>query len=253
MKKDGHYILPLPLKNSTITLPNNRNSALHRMNTLKKKCQRQQQFFEDYKAFMNEMITKGYASKSTASIPDGKTWYIPHFGIYDPNKPGKIRVVFDCSAQFKGTSLNQHLMSGPDLTSQLVGVLLRFRQKEVAFMADIEKMFYRVVVQEIQRNLLRFLWWRDSNFNQEPQDYHMNVHLFGTVSSPSCTIYALKRTAKDFGSQDTKEIQAIKRDFDLDDLLKSVSTTSEGVNQDRRPATNREGPGRCMENPKRKF
>ena len=85
------------------------------------------------------MITKGYASKSTASTLDGKTWYIPHFGIYDPNKPGKIRVVFDRSAQFKGTSLNQHLMSGPDLTNQLVGVFLRFRQEEVAFMADIEK------------------------------------------------------------------------------------------------------------------
>ena len=28
----------------------------------------------------------------------GKTWYLPHNGIYHPNKPGKIRVMFDLSA-----------------------------------------------------------------------------------------------------------------------------------------------------------
>ena len=31
----------------------------------------------------------------------GKTWYIPHHGVYHPSKPGKIRVVFDRSAEFQ--------------------------------------------------------------------------------------------------------------------------------------------------------
>ena len=52
----------------------------------------------------------------------------------------KLRVVFDASAKFAGILLNEHL-SGPDLTNNLIGVLLRFRQEEVAFMFDIECMF----------------------------------------------------------------------------------------------------------------
>ena len=41
-------------------------------------------------------------------------------------------------------SFNQELMSGPDLTNQIVGILLRFREGRVAFMADIEAIFYQV-------------------------------------------------------------------------------------------------------------
>ena len=60
-------------------------------------------------------------------------------------KRDKIRVVFDCSAEYKGEALNKHLLQGPDLTSKLVGVLSRFRQEPVAFMADIEAMFLQVM------------------------------------------------------------------------------------------------------------
>ena len=34
-----------------------------------------------------------------------------------PSKPGKIRVVLGCSAEFEVRSINQELLSGPDLTN----------------------------------------------------------------------------------------------------------------------------------------
>lgn len=49
-------------------------------------------------------------------------WYVPHHGIYHPHKPGKIRVVFDCSAKYQGKSFNDLLLSSPDLTNTLFGV-----------------------------------------------------------------------------------------------------------------------------------
>lgn len=55
-----------------------------------------------------------------------------------------------------------HLLQGPDLTSKLTGVLTRFKEEKVAFMADVEKIFFQVkVAKEDQKdqNFLCFLWW----------------------------------------------------------------------------------------------
>ena len=95
------------------------------------------------------MVAKGYAQRvpnDRLEGSSGKVWYLPHHLVYHPKKPQKIRVVFDCSARHEGTSLNDQLMSGPDLTNSLVGVLTRFRQDRVTFMADVEAMFYQVRV-----------------------------------------------------------------------------------------------------------
>ena len=113
---------------------------------------------------MREVIEKGYAERVPAEellLDNCQIWYIPHHGVYHPKKPGKIRVVFDASAEFKGTSLNRHLLPGPDLTNNLTGVLSRFWKEPVAFMCDIEGMFHQVGVNKEHRNLLRFLWWED--------------------------------------------------------------------------------------------
>ena len=113
---------------------------------------------EDYIALMNDIFIKGYAKKAEQDhCNKGRLWYIPHHGVYHPKKPNKIRVVFDCSAQFENTSLNKELLQGTELANTLVGVLIRFRKEVVAFTADIEAMFYQVHVPEDQQSFLRFL------------------------------------------------------------------------------------------------
>ena len=69
---------------------------------------------------------------------------------------------------YHGESLNDHLLQGPDLTSKLTGVLTRFREERVAFMADIEKMFYRAKVKKADQDFLRFLWWPNGILTKEP-------------------------------------------------------------------------------------
>ena len=72
-------------------------------------------------------MSKGHGTESTAAAENGKSWYLPHHEVYNRNKPGKTRIVFDVSAEFQGTSINKSLLPGPDLDSQIVDVLLRFR------------------------------------------------------------------------------------------------------------------------------
>ena len=47
-------------------------------------------------------------------VSPGKTWYLPHHNVVNVNKPAKTRTVFDCAAEFAGTSLNKegHSCSG---------------------------------------------------------------------------------------------------------------------------------------------
>lgn len=190
-REDGHYEMPLPLKDPNTKLPNNRDMALHRLKQLKRRFASDAKYQNDYVTFMNTVIQSGYAEEvPTESKGDNEdsqqVWYIPHHGVYHPKKPNKIRVVFDCSAKFKGESLNKHLLQGPDMTNNLTGVLCRFRKEPVALMCDVEGMFHQVKVNEECRDLLRFLWWKNGDTSSEPREYRMTVHLFGATSSPGC-------------------------------------------------------------------
>ena len=39
-------------------------------------------------------------------------------------------------------------MKGPDLLNNLFGVVLRFREREVAVVGDISKMYHRILIPE---------------------------------------------------------------------------------------------------------
>ena len=38
---------------------------------------------------MEEIISKGYIKESQATPKDYREWYLPHHGVYQPNKPEK--------------------------------------------------------------------------------------------------------------------------------------------------------------------
>ena len=113
-----------------------------------------------YKGRIQELLDKGYAEKvldeELGAIP-GRTWYLPHHNVVDENKPEKLRIPFDCAATFGGTSLNKEVSQGPEVTNNLVGVLLRFREGQVAVMGAIEGMFHQVRMPPKHRDALGFL------------------------------------------------------------------------------------------------
>ncbi len=226
------YTLKLPLKKPDVLLPNNFAVAKQRMLGLRRRFVNNPTLHREYSSFLNGVIGKGYAElvpQQQLQNGSGKVWHIPHHSVYHPRK-GSLRVVFDCGATFKGTSLNSELLQGPNLTSSLLGVLTRFRQEPVAIMGDIQAMFHQVKVAEQDRDLLRFLWWPQGDMSRELQDYRMTVHLFGAVSSPSCASYALRRTADDNKSDFSAEtVQAVKQNFYVDDLLLSLGSEKEAI------------------------
>ena len=56
------------------------------------------------------------------------------------------------------------------------------------------------------------------------------VHLFGGVCSPSCANFALKKTAEDNKTSfDPEIVHTVKRNFYVDDCLKSVTSDKSAI------------------------
>ncbi|KAL4004275.1 signal-regulatory protein delta [Sarotherodon galilaeus] len=230
-KEDGHLEMPLPFKQSRPELPNNKLCAVQRLMCLEKKLKRDQKYRTDYMNFMKDIISRGEAEKVPEEELDKQSaWYIPHHGVYHPQKPEKLRVVFDCSARFQDMSLNDHLLTGPELTNTLVGILCRFRKGPVAIMCDVERMFHQFHVKPEDQVYLRFLWWENGNLESPPSVFRMKVHLFGAASSPGCANFGLKHLAtegQDRFNQST--VKFIRRNFYVDDGLVSVRSDAEAI------------------------
>ena len=94
-KMGNHDQIPLPLRDEKMSLPKNRSATEKRLMYLKKRFQRDPKFHGDYKKFMEEIISKGYAKELQATPKDVREWYLRHHRVYYPNLSGKIRVVFD--------------------------------------------------------------------------------------------------------------------------------------------------------------
>jgi len=228
--ENGHYQLPIPFRSENVRLPDSYPMALGRLKGLQKRLIRDPELHRQYVRSMDTLFEKGYAeivNDSPNDDADSVIWYIPHHPVVTPKK---VRIVFDCAAQVNGTSLNRVVMQGPDVSSGLIGVLLRFRLGPVAIMADIESMFHQVRVTPKNRDALRFLWWPDGKLGIDPKTYRMTAHLFGGTWSPACCGFALQRVADDYGGNYSEETaNTIRRNFYVDDCLRAVDSVQEAT------------------------
>nr|XP_046258521.1 uncharacterized protein LOC124066300 [Scatophagus argus] len=224
------WVAPLPFRNPRRRLPNNREYAMSRFKSLRRTLDKRPEMKSHFTEFMQKIFHNHHAELAPPLQEGKECWYLPSFGIYHPQKPGQIRVVFDSSAQYDGVSLNDVLLSGPDLNNSLLGVLMRFRKDPVAITADIQQMFHCFLVREDCRDFLRFLWHRDNDLSKEVIDFRMRVHVFGNSPSPAVATYGLRGAAREEEREYDNEVrQFVERDFYVDDALKSFPTEEEAV------------------------
>jgi hypothetical protein len=223
---NNRYEVPMLWKSPDNQFPNNYSQARKRYDLLVKRLRADTNMYTMYKTVIDQHLANGYARKLTAqevNEASSRRWYLPHFGVTNPNKPGKVRVVKDAAAEFRGNSLNKNLVTGPDLLNSLIGVLIRFRRDAVAIGGDIEGMYNQVKVKEGDSDSLCFLWNDDIFSNDPPYVLQMQVHLMGAKDSMTCCCYALQRTARDNSHLISPlAYETILKNFYADDLLRSV-------------------------------
>ena len=139
------------------TLPNNYFSDLVQLESLERRLVKDPQLKESYSKKIREDFQKGYiirVDKSECFRTDNRReQYVIH-----PHKPGKVRRVLNGAAKCHGQSLNNALLTGPDLLQSLIHILFSFRQFPKAVSADIEGMFLQVGVIPKDQPSIHLLW-----------------------------------------------------------------------------------------------
>ena len=232
MEKTSRYTgdrweIGLLWRKDDLTIPNSKPIALRLLKLLEKRLDCDEAYANLYYKEMQRLFECGYAEVVNDFEKEPKRcWYVPHFGVTNVNKPGKVRLVFDAAAKSGSTSLNDLLLTGPDLLKTLLGVLMRFRQYAYAFSTDIRDMFMKINIISEDSDAQRFLW-RGHDRKGEPKMCKMNVVLFGAKSSPSTAIFIKNKNARLFSSKYPDSCNKVINNCYMDDYLDSCKTAYE--------------------------
>uniref|UniRef100_A0A5S6QHU9 Peptidase A2 domain-containing protein n=1 Tax=Trichuris muris TaxID=70415 RepID=A0A5S6QHU9_TRIMR len=153
---NGRYECAMLWKTARKEMQDSLHTANARFEGLERRFRRNPDFARRYADVIDEYLRMGYAKQVPLVNDPCDCWFLPHHAVESPSKPGKTRIVFDASARSNGISLNDMLLTGPDMLTDLFGLLLRFREYPVPVSADIAKMFHQVLVPERDQMMLPF-------------------------------------------------------------------------------------------------
>ena len=139
------------------------------------------------------------------------------------------------SSKQSGPSLNECLHSGTSLTTPLFDVLLRFRVFKYAFSSDIEKAFLQIILNEHDRDFVRFIWYKDLetlNFTnrttREIGYYRLCRVIFGVTSSPFLMCATLLKHMESY-LFDPEFVDKLIASLHMDDLISGSNSLSVAV------------------------
>jgi len=215
------YVVPLLWKRDTPGLNSNYNQAVKRLKSVERQLRRNPEKAEAYKSVINQYVEKGYAEEVKETDDQSKkVRYLPHHAVFREDKrTTKCRVVFDASArEDQDASLNDCILSGPAFQPNLVSVLLPFRKPKIALMADLEKMFLQIKVDEKDQDVLRYVW-RDLKSDDAPGIYRLQRLAFGVNCSPFLAIATIQHHAKECKEEFPAASMEVLSNMYVDDCL----------------------------------
>lgn len=223
---DGRYIVRLPLRENA-QLGESRNTALHRFTQTERRLQSNEHLRSAYIDFMREYISLGHMKLAKPS--DQLRYFIPHHAVFkDSSTTTKVRVVFDASAKSSnGYALNEIMLIGPKIQNDLSVTLLRWRKFPIAFIADVEKMYRQIMVNESDHHL-QHIFWRESP--QAPlREYALQTVTYGTSCAPYLAVRTLQQLANDHKHTHSAAAKIAREDFYVDDLMSGAYNTDAAI------------------------
>ena len=231
-KKGNQWMVPYPWRKDPRLLPDNHVQAEKILESTEKRLAKNSEYAKVYDQQMNEMVEMGFSrklSEEELSSYQGPIHYVSHHAVVrKENKSTPVRIVFNSSASFQGHILNDNWLKGPDLLNNILGVLIRFRESDIAVIGDISKMYHRVRIPERDQQVHRYLW-RNMETERKPDVYVKTVITFGDKPSAAMAQIALHRTAEEGKESYPEAARIIREDTYMDDICFSVSSKEQAT------------------------
>ena len=229
----GRYIVRLPFRPKPASFGDSRTGAARMLRSSHRRFEREPNFRQLYVSFMDEYASLRHMEPARDDTPPD-AFFLPHHGVLrDSSSTTKLRVVFNGSQKTdKGISLNDFLLPGPKMQTELIDVLLRWRAHPYVFTADIEKMYRQILLHRSDRHYQQILWSESPGVT--PEAYRLRTVTYGLTCAPYLAIRVLHQLDEDEGSKFPSAGGVIANDFYVDDLLSgevSVQAARERVKQ----------------------
>ena len=216
---EGWYKTTLPWKGNHPPLPNNKCGSLRRLDSLARKLEKSG-LLERYNDVIKDQLEQGIVERAD-EIPKGREFYIPHKPVVrESAESTKLRIVYDASARASehSLSLNECLNPGPPLQNQLWNVLVRSRFHPVLITGDLKQAFLQVRIQEIDRDALRFHWFKDLQ-TKTIEVLRFTRALFGLAPSPFLLGGVIRQHLANFRTVHPEIVSEIEKSLYVDDLI----------------------------------
>ena len=160
----------------------------------------------------------------------GQVHYLPHRPVIRNHKQTtKIRAVFDASCKVSGSSLNECLYSGPNLSVKIFNILLRFRLNKIWVLADIKQAFLKVgIATQHTRDYLRLSWYDLQAEDEQVVIYRFLRVVFGIKSSSFLLNGTVRHHLSKYLEKESGTVEQIMDDLYVDDLVSWCNEPGEG-------------------------
>ena len=223
--ENNRWLAEYPWIKDPADLPDNRRVALSMLYSTERRLGKNTQHATVYDNQVRDMVQRGVARKLTKEELinyKGPIHYISHHEVLKPDsKSTPVRIVFNSSANYMGHVLNEYWAKGPDLLNSLLGILVRFRENEVAFIGDIKKIYHTVKTTVLDQHTHRFLW-RDMVTDKAPDTYVIQRVSFGDKPSATIATMAFRKTAEMGSEQFPDAAKIVKDNRYMDDIIEST-------------------------------
>lgn len=217
----GRYIVRLPFKlDPLIHLGETRSRAENMLKSLLRRLQSRPTQAAEYAEFLSEYERLGHMRKAPNSTDQlDQVVYIPHHPVFrESSTTSHLRVVFNASyGSSNGSSLNDHLMAGPKLQTDLLAVILRWRHFKYVCTADIAKMYRQVLLDTGDVNYQRILW--NKALTDPPIEYQLLTLTYGIACAPFSALRVIQQLASDDGSRFPLAAPILRDNIYVDDVL----------------------------------
>lgn len=216
----GRYIVRLPFRvQPPIPIGESRDKALKIYRRNESRLAMIPLVAAEYNQFLSDYETMGHMERVDDKEAPRSASYLPHNPVFrEDSLTSHLRVVFNASSiSSNGTSLNDHLLTGPKLQQDIAAIILNWRKHQFVYMADIAKMFRQILIHRDEADYQRIFWRPPTSPHILP--FRLLTVTYGTAPAPFLAMRVLQQLIEDDGEAFPEAVQVLRNSIYVDDVL----------------------------------